>query len=95
MFGVICHYRFDAKNSAAIYRQIREGFVSPIHKARGFSHYYWLYNGKGWGASFGLFADKAGADESVLLAAEFVRNHLSRLLMSKPEIIEGRVVAHD
>ena len=51
--------------------------------------------GAGEGASFGLFTDKAGADESIELAAEFVRDHLSKLLVAKPEIIEGPVVAHD
>ena len=45
-------------------------------------------------ASFGLFKDKAGADESVALAAEFVRTHMSRLLRQKPEIIEGSLKAH-
>jgi hypothetical protein len=39
--------------------------------------------------------DQAGADESVRLAADFVREHLSKLMTSKPEIVEGPVVAHD
>jgi hypothetical protein len=54
-----------------------------------------LDTGAGEGASFGLFRDKAGADESVRLAADFVQQHLSKLMVSKPEIIEGPVVAHD
>ena len=94
-FAVIRHYHFDAKNSAEIDRRVREGFVPLIRKAKGFIRYYWLDNGKGESASFGVFRDKAGADESVRLAADFVREHLSKLLTSKPEIIEGPVVAHD
>ena len=43
----------------------------------------------------GPYNDKAGADESVDVAGDFVREHLSKLLTSKPEIIEGPVVAHD
>jgi hypothetical protein len=39
--------------------------------------------------------DKAGADESVHLAADYVKEHLSKLLTQKPEIIEGPVKAHD
>jgi hypothetical protein len=31
----------------------------------------------------------------VHLAADFVREHLSYLLTEKPEIIEGKLVAHD
>ena len=94
-FAVIRHYRFDPKNGAEIDKQVREGFVPIIRKAKGFMRYYWLDTGAGEGASFGLFRDKAGADESVRLAADFVRQHLSKLMVSKPEIIEGPVVAHD
>jgi hypothetical protein len=94
-FAVIRHYHFDAKNSAEIDRIVREDFVPLIRKAKGFIRYYWLDTGTGEGASFGLFRDRAGADESVRLAADFVREHLSKLLTSKPEIIEGPVVAHD
>jgi hypothetical protein len=94
-FAVIRHYRFDPKNGAEIDKQVREGFVPIIRKAKGFMRYYWLDTGAGEGASFGLFRDKAGADESVRLAADFVQQHLSKLMVSKPEIIEGPVVAHD
>ena len=93
-FAVIRHYHFDKKNSAEIDRKVRDGFVPLIRKAKGFIRYYWLDTGKGEGASFGVFRDKAGADESVRLAADFVREHLSKLMTSKPEIIEGPVVAH-
>ena len=88
-FAVIRHYHFDPKDGAEIDRIVREGFVPLIRKATGFIRYYWLDTGTGDGASFGLFRDKAGADESVRLAADFVRDHLSKLLTSKPEIIEG------
>jgi len=94
-FAVIRHYHFDPKNGAEIDKQVREGFVPLIRKAKGFIRYYWLDTGTGEGASFGLFRDKAGADESVSLAADFVQKHLSKLVTSKPEVIEGPVVAHD
>ena len=95
MFAVIRRYHFDAKNGAEIDRLIREEFVPLIRKARGFKRYYWLDTGKGEGASFGLFEDKAGADESIALATDFVRDHMSKLVTQKPEIVEGPVVAHD
>jgi hypothetical protein len=95
MFAVIRHYHFDKNNSAEIDRLIREEFVPLVRKAKGFVRYYWLDTGNGEGASFGLFADKAGADESVAIAAEFVREQMTKLMMSKPEIVEGPVVAHD
>jgi hypothetical protein len=95
MFAVVRHYHFDAKDSAEIDRQVREHFVPIIRRAQGFVRYYWLDNGNGEGASFGLFASKAGADESVELAKEFIHEHLSKLMRQKPEIVEGEVVAHD
>jgi hypothetical protein len=95
MFAVIRHYHFDKNNAAEIDKKIREGFVPLIRKANGFKRYYWLDTGDGEGASFGLFADKAGADESVHLAADFVKEQLAHLLIQKPEIIEGKLVAHD
>jgi hypothetical protein len=95
MFAVMRHYHFDPKNGAEIDRQIREGFVPLVKKAKGFVRYYWLDTGEGVGASISVYKDKAGADESVRLAAQFVRDHMSKLLTQKPEIIEGPVTAHD
>jgi hypothetical protein len=95
MFAVIRHYHFDPKNGAEIDRQIREGFVPLLKNAKGFVRYYWLDTGKGEGASISVYKDKAGADESVRLAAQFVRDHMSKLLTQKPEVVEGPVKAHD
>ena len=102
MFAVIRHYHFDPKNGAEIDRRVREEFVPLIKKAKGFVRYYWLdtgkgpaRDGKGEGASLSVFEDNAGADESVRLAADYVQKHLSKLLTEKPEVIEGRVRAHD
>jgi hypothetical protein len=95
MFAVIRHYHFDPKDSAEIDRRIREEFVPIIKKAKGFVRYYWLDTGNGEGASLSVFSDKAGADESVRLAADWVKENLSKLLTEKPEIIEGPVKAHD
>ena len=95
MFAVIRHYHFDKKDSAEIDRLIQNEFVSIIRKANGFVRYYWLDTGAGEGASFGVFKDKAGADESVRLAADFVRMKMAALLRQKPEVIEGAIKAHD
>jgi hypothetical protein len=95
MFAVIRHYHFDKKDSAEIDRLVREGFVPLIRKAQGFVRYYWLDTGEGEGASFGVFMDKAGADESVRLAADFVEKRMAKYMIQKPEIIEGPIKAHD
>ena len=94
MFAVIRHYHFDKNDSAEIDRIIEQQFVPLMRKVKGFERYYWLDTGNGEGASFGLFKDKAGADESVAVAAEFVRSHMAKLLRQKPEVIEGSLKAH-
>ena len=95
MFAVIRHYHFDRKEGAEIDRRIREEFVPLVKSAKGFVRYYWLDTGDGEGASLSVYKDKAGADESVRLAAGYVKEHLSKLLTQKPEVIEGPVKAHD
>ena len=95
MFAVIRHYRFDKQDSEEIDRLIQDQFVPLLKKAKGFQRYYWLDTGDGEGASFGIFRDKEGADQSVAIAAEFVRTHMAKLLRQKPEVIEGPIKAHD
>ena len=95
MFAVIRHYHFATSDSAEIDRLIQDEFVPIISKAPGFVRYYWLDTGAGEGASFGVFKDKAGADESVRLAADFVRTKMARLFREQPVIIEGPIKAHD
>jgi len=95
MFAVVRHYHFDKKDSKEIDRLVQHEFVPLIKKAKGFVRYYWLDTGNGEGASFGVFKDKAGADESVRLAADFVKSKMSKIVMQKPEVIEGPIKAHD
>jgi hypothetical protein len=95
MFAVIRHYHFKPEDGKKIDQLVQEGFVPLLKKAKGFVRYYWLDTGAGEGASLSVFRDKAGADESVLLAAEFVKTKMADLLNQKPEVIEGPIKAHD
>lgn len=95
MFAVVRHYHFKVEDGEKIDRLIQEDFVPLLKKAKGFIRYYWLDTGNGEGASLSVFQDKAGADESIHIAADFVKAHLTELAMQKPEVIEGPVKAHD
>ena len=95
MYAAVRHYHFKKEDSEKIDQLIQEGFVPLLKKAKGFISYYWLDTGEGEGASMSVFSDKSGADESIQLAAEFVKAHMSKLLMQKPEVIEGPVKAHN
>ena len=95
MFAAVRHYHFKPEDGDKIDKLVQEGFVPLLKKAKGFTRYYWLDTGAGEGASLSVFQDKAGADESVLLAADFVKKSMSELLNQKPEVIEGPIKAHD
>ena len=90
MYAVIRRYQFDTKASEEISRHVREGFIPLLRKTPGFVSYNWLDTGNGVGASIGVFQDKAGAEESVRLAATYVQQHMPGLL-GKPEITQGEV----
>jgi hypothetical protein len=95
MYAAVRHYHFKKEDSEKIDKLVQEGFVPLLKAAKGFVRYYWLDTGEGEGASMSVFEDKAGADESIRLAAEFVKANLSDLLVQKPEVVEGPVKAHD
>ncbi|HET7451168.1 MAG TPA: hypothetical protein VFL12_00365 [Thermoanaerobaculia bacterium] len=95
MYAVIRHYHFRPDDGPEIDQLVREDFVPLVKQARGFIRYYWLDTGKGEGVSLSLFNDKAGADESVRLASDWVRTRLRTLVTQKPEVIEGTIKAHD
>lgn len=95
MFAVIRHYRYKPQDGAEIEKIVRDNFVPLIKRAKGFVRYYWLDAGNGECASLSVFKDKAGADKSNHLAADYVKDHMSKLLTQKPEVIEGHVKIHD
>ena len=95
MFAVIRHYHFKPEDGQKIDQIVQEQFVPLLKTAKGFIRYYWLDTGAGEGASLSVFDDKEGADQSVLLAADFVKENLAGYMIQKPEVIEGPVKAHD
>ena len=90
MFAVIRHYHFNPRDGEEIDRRIREEFVPLVKSAKGFVRYYWLDTGDGEGASVSVFKDKAGADESVRLAANYVKEHLSNFSLRNPRSSKGQ-----
>jgi len=95
MYAAVRHYHFKPEDGEKIDKLVQESFVPLLKKAKGFIRYYWLDTGNGEGASMSVFKDKAGADESIRIAAEYVKEHLSKYITQKPEVIEGPVKAHD
>ena len=94
MYAAIRRYHFKAEDSEKINRLIQEEFLPLLKKSNGFVSYNWLDTGAGEGASLSVFQDKAGADESIRIAADFVKTNMAELLSQKPEVIEGPVKVH-
>lgn len=92
MHVAIRKYEVDPQAIAEITRQVDEGFVPIISQTPGFRGYYWLKAEDGSMISISLFDDKAGADESVHEARDFVHEHLARLLPTPPQVTEGEVL---
>jgi hypothetical protein len=94
MYAVVRHYHFKKEESEKIDQLVQDLLMPLLKKAQGFISYYWLDTGEGEGASLSVFEHKAGADESIQIAAEFVKEHLADFVMQKTEVIEGPVKAH-
>ena len=65
-----------------------------IEDASGFRAYYALDAGDGTIASVSVFEDRAGAEESTRLAADWVRENMASLFPEPPEVVQGEVVVH-
>ncbi|MFJ3306284.1 hypothetical protein ACIPSA_24835 [Streptomyces sp. NPDC086549] len=74
-------------------RLVNEGFVPLMRQIPGFVAYYWVDAGDGVMISTSVFQDRAGAEESVSTASDFVRDHLAPLLPNPPQVMAGEVVA--
>ncbi|GGP98208.1 hypothetical protein GCM10010215_24820 [Streptomyces virginiae] len=92
MYAVIRRYE-GVTDPAEAGRLVDEGFVPILRRVPGFVSYYWVDAGDGVMVSTSVFEDRAGADESVVKAADFVRENLASLLPSPPQVTAGEVVA--
>ena len=93
MHVTIRRYQMDPASYDEVNRQVNEGFIPIIKDADGFLAYYVVDAGAGEIATVSVFEDQAGAEESVRMAADFIRQNLATLLPNPPEITAGEVVA--
>jgi quinol monooxygenase YgiN len=95
MHVAIRRYQTDPASVDEIMRQVNEGFIPIIKDADGFLAYYALNAGAGEIATVSIFEDRAGTEESIRMAADWVRQNLAALLPDPPEITAGEVEAHE
>jgi hypothetical protein len=76
-------------------RLVRDSFMPQLEKVPGFIAYYWIDAGDGVMASLSVFEDKAGADESVKFAHQWIEDNAPNLFPNPPLVTQGLVVASD
>lgn len=91
MYGVIRRYQVASGSVDEIARRAQEGFVPLIRKAPGFVSYSLADFGNGSLLTYSVFEAKAGADESVKLAAGWVKENLANLVPTAPEVTSGEI----
>jgi hypothetical protein len=92
MYAAVRRYE-GVTDSAEAARLVNEGFLPLLRQVSGFVAYYWIDAGNGVLVSTSVFQDRAGAEESILRAVDFVRENLASLLPNPPEVMAGEVVA--
>jgi hypothetical protein len=78
-----------------ITRGVNEGLLPTIKEVYGFQAYYAIDAGGGRMASVSVFEDRAGAEESTRIAADWIRQNMASLIPNPPEVLQGDVVVHD
>jgi hypothetical protein len=95
MYAAIRRYKIAPGSVGKLTQEIREGFVPIVSKVPGFKEYFWVNAGDDVMFSVTVFENRAGADESVRKAADYIREHgLASLLPNPAEITTGEVVVH-
>ena len=90
-YGVIRRYQVDPKNMEQIVERAKSGFLPLVSHLPGFASYSILDTGKGTLVTLSGFTTPSGAAESTRKAAAFVKEHLSPLVPSAPEVTSGEV----
>lgn len=92
MFATVRRYE-GVTNPDEAARLVKEGFAPLLSRIPGFLAYYWIDAGEGVMISTSVFEDKAGAEKSNRMAAEWAAQNLAALLVKAPQITAGEVVA--
>ena len=91
MHAVIRNYRANSQLFDELERRTDE-VETVIRGVSGFVSYYLVRTEDGGGFSVSVFEDKTGTDESIRVAADWVRQNVPQAAGSPPEVMEGRVI---
>jgi hypothetical protein len=90
-FGVRRRYMVNPGDVAEIARRAEEGFVPIITQAPGFGTYVMIDEGDGHLTTLSSFESQAGSEESVRMAADWIKENLASLVPNPPEVAYGEI----
>jgi hypothetical protein len=83
----------NVSNPSGLARQVNETFTPLISAIPGFIAYYFTDAGSGTVVSTSIFRDKAGAEESNGVAAEWIKKNPG-VLPAATRVTTGEVIGH-
>lgn len=93
MYVSVRKYKIKPNSITELNKKVNETFVPMLKKSSGFVAYYCLDTGNNTCASVSVFDSKSGAEDSNRLAAGFVKEYVTPLIVGAPEITAGEVLA--
>jgi hypothetical protein len=91
MYIVVRDYRGEAQDVVAQVVQRQDSVKEAMRGIKGLVAYYLIDTGNGGLASISVFEDQAGAEESVRVAANWVRENMAQWAPNPPTVIQGEV----
>jgi hypothetical protein len=91
MYATIRSYAGSPELAEALHAR-EDDVRQVIDQIDGFRAYYLVRTGGGSAVTISVFDDEAGAEESTRRAAEWLRDNLSDLSVSPPQVTSGEVV---
>src|SRR5947209_6597318 len=86
--------RYKTTSAAEVVRLINETFVPRISEIKGFEAYYAFDAGEEVVASTSVFDSQEGADQSNLLAEDWIAKNGASFFVGKFPTLQGEVKAH-
>jgi hypothetical protein len=92
MYASVRHYTMGAGSIDSLMHRVDQEFVPAISQEPGFVGYLALDTGGGTVETISIFHDKASADGSNELAADYVRENLGEFELTRTAVSGGEVL---
>jgi hypothetical protein len=92
MYATIRRYKVAHGSADKLTREIQKDFVPIISRVPGIKEYFWVNAGENVMFSVSIFENRAGEEESVQRATDYVHQNLASLLPNPPDVTTGEVV---